>query len=112
MKKQQMRDVFVCDHCGTTRDWHMDVCLACGVMHCTDCQKTQGHEYPHALHVCGSGDGYYCNACDTKLLRDGSDKRHAAYVRIATLRTEAQAWNKDFRARQEAAEKALADLAV
>jgi hypothetical protein len=81
-------------------------------MHCYECQKTQGHDYAHAIYVRGSGDGYYCNTCDTKLLRDGGDKRHAAYVRIATLRTEAESWTKDFTERRRAAEQALADLAV
>lgn len=112
MKEQRMRDVYVCDNCGATQDWHMDACLSCGVMHCRECQETQGHEYPHALHVSGSGDGYYCNACDTKLLRDGGDKRHAAYVRIAALRIEARAWHEDFDVRRKSAEKALADLTV
>lgn len=111
MKKQQMRDVYVCDNCGATQDWSMDACLSCGVMHCHECKKTHGHEYSHAVNFQGSLDGYYCNTCDTKLLRDGSDERHAAYVRIARLRTEVEAWSKDFRKRQEAAEKALADLA-
>lgn len=105
-KIELMQSVHVCDQCQSSQGW-VCACLGCGVEHCYDCMLVEGHKYSHGVYVGGSGDGYYCNACDAKLTKSGSDPRHTAYRRVASLRAEAEAWSVEFRKRQEAAEAAV-----
>lgn len=111
MKKTVTREVNFCDKCNAEQTYGIDACLCCGVEHCYECKKTEGRKYSHGVNVIGSGDGYYCNACDTKLDGEGSDGRYEAYRRIASLRTEAKAWCEDFEIRRKAAETLLSELA-
>lgn len=110
MKKTVAKDVHCCDACGAEQDFGMDACLKCGAEHCFNCKKTHGKEYQHGIYVGGSGDGYYCNACDTELTASGADRRHAAYQAIARLRNELKAWSEDFKRRANEAEQALENL--
>lgn len=109
MKKLELRDVYACDCCGDKVNWPTNICLNCGVMHCYDCCKTQGHVYTFEIHFsCGSRDGYYCNACDEKLLqRENFNHIHDAYVRIEKMKNEEKAWIEDFKRRQKLVESAL-----
>lgn len=110
MKQQVMQTVHVCDKCASPQVWGIDACLNCGAEHCYDCKKTEGREYAHAVHVSGSGDGYYCNDCDAKLTKEGTDKRHKMYRYVKSLRDEGKAWSEDYRRRCDLAEKQLAEL--
>lgn len=111
MKKTVTKSVSFCDKCDSEQTYGIGVCLGCGVEHCYKCKKTEGREYSHGVTVTGSGDGYYCNDCDVILLTEGADTRHAAYRRIASLRTEAKDWSVDFERRRKAAEAELAGYA-
>lgn len=112
MKKTVNKEVHFCDKCNAEQVYGFDECLCCGVEHCYECKKTEGRKYSHGVHVSGSGDGYYCNACDAKLLSSGEDKLHSAYRRVASLRAEAIAWSDGFDRRRNAAEMALSELAA
>jgi len=111
MKKTIQKQVDCCDACAK-EDTYVYACKNCGTEHCYDCRETEGKEYSHAINFSGSGDGYYCNKCDTELTRTKADKSHAAYRRIEALRNEAKAWGDDFRKRSDQAEAALKALDV
>lgn len=109
MKKIIKKEVCFCDLCKKESNYPTP-CLGCGSEVCYECQKKSGVVYPHAVHLSGSGDGFYCDKCDAKLWRNGTDKLHGAYRAVAALRTEAMAWNKDFTQRRVAAEELLKGL--
>lgn len=110
MKKTAECVIYVCDQCGAESQYRHDACKACGVEHCYACQKTHGVEYPHGVHLRGSGDGYYCKPCDAQLTKEGKDEVHSAYRAIHILRAEQEAYYTDFKRRQEIAEKRLKEL--
>ena len=100
--KSVQTEVHCCDACG--KEFLVTACICCGKEYCYDCRKREGKEYSQGVHFSGSGDGYYCNPCDAKLTASGSDKLHAAYRAVASLRIEGQAWGEDFQRRCKAAE--------
>jgi len=63
-------------------------CMNCGVVHCHNCRKTQGVVYNHRIYGCGTGDAYYCNACDALLRKQGADVLHNAYTSLGKIRKE------------------------
>lgn len=107
MKKTIQTEVTICDNC--KEQSYCESCLSCGVDHCWRCRDKCGHEYKQGLYISGSGDGYYCNACDAKMALS-DDKRYAAYRKIHELREESKAWNEDFEKRRRQAEEELAQL--
>ena len=109
MKKTIQKETHFCDACGK-EEFYIDHCLSCGKEHCYQCKKTEGREYRHGVYIMGTGDGYYCRPCDTKLAKS-KDDLHEAYQNIAKLREECDKWNADFEARKEAAEAHLRSLA-
>lgn len=109
MKATITKEVRLCDKCKAESPYP-DVCLRCGIELCHDCAKKHGHEYPHSIFCSGSGDGFYCKACDQKLAILGTDKRHNAYAAIQTLRAECESWNASFDKRRKAAEELLKSL--
>ena len=85
MKKQVMRETTFCDVCGKQTEY-VYRCNECGTEMCYSCRGANGKEYVHSVLCSGSGDGFYCNACDVKLTKSGTDKKHAAYRAVASLR--------------------------
>lgn len=106
MKKTIEKEVKFCDKCGK-EDSHPTACLACGTEMCSDCQTKYGVSYNHAVHFQGSDDGFYCNPCDVKLMAQGSDEQHNAYLAIKALRDEEDAYWANFGKRAKAAEDAV-----
>lgn len=109
MKKIVEREITVCDCCGEEAPFAAYHCGSCGTEHCYKCADREGVRYPHAVHVSGSGDGYYCRDCDKKLL--GKDELHNAYRAIKALRDESEGYWSEFKKRQAKAEKAVEDAA-
>lgn len=105
MKKNITKEVHFCDKC--EKESSTEACLGCGVELCYDCQKAHGKNYQHAVNFRGSGDGFYCNACDASFTAAGTNRRHNAYREIKSLRFEMESWNEDFKKRKEAAEEEL-----
>ena len=62
MKKTIKKEVTFCDNC--EKETYVEPCLRCGVEHCWKCKEIESVEYGHAVYFQGSGDGYYCKACD------------------------------------------------
>ena len=109
MKKTREKEVLICDGC-LKEQAYLTRCLHCNTEHCYDCKQTRGVGYNHGVHFSGSGDGYYCNGCDDKLLKDGANHRYNAYRKIRHLRMEQVAWIKDFDARVTIAERILEEM--
>ena len=108
MKKNINKEVTVCDKCG--KENYVEACLNCAVEMCYECRIKHGVSYSYGVFFQGSGDGFYCNACDDKLNKSKSDKRHNAYTSIRNLRVEHESWSEDFRQRSSDAEKRLEKL--
>lgn len=108
MKKQVTIMQAHCDQCNAAT--YTTKCLLCGKEFCYECSKTYAVKYQHAVHFSGGGDGLYCVGCDAKLLKEGKDKLHGAFVLISRLRFEEAAWYEDFKSRMNAAEEALKRL--
>ena len=106
VKKLLQKEVHFCDKCGNEYPYPK-VCMNCGVEMCHDCSVKLGNSYNHAVYFQGGGDGFYCHPCDKKLTTEGRSQQHNAYRQIRLLREEMEAWEKAFKVRQEAAEKAL-----
>lgn len=104
MKRTIEKEVTICDNCKA--ESYVSRCLSCGTEHCWRCRESCGREYHQALYISGSGDGYYCKACDAKLTQSG-DKLHAAFQKIETLQRESTAWNENFEQRRQNAEQEL-----
>lgn len=109
MKKTMSKEVLLCDLCGKEQSY-MEKCMNCATEMCYDCQKQSGRKYAHSVYCSGSGDGFYCNACDVSLTASGTNDRHKAYRAIKSLKNELHAWNEDFEKRHEAAKKHLKSL--
>jgi hypothetical protein len=107
-KKTVTIDADVCDSCGAQT--YVTPCLKCGVEHCWECKDKLGRNYSHGIHVSGSGDGYYCNPCDTELSRSGADPLHNAYVEIRQVRADGEAFYQRFKVLGEQAEAKLKAL--
>lgn len=108
MKKVIEKEVQICDQCG--KETYCHTCLHCGIEHCWECRKLHGVEYTHGVNFSGSGGGYYCNPCNFKLLAEGSDDLHNAYVLITNLRQEQKRWYSNFRAHSDKAESEVKRL--
>lgn len=106
MKKSITEEKELCDFC-EVNEASYSKCLGCGKAICYDCKKIHAKEYNHAVYFQGSRDGLYCRECDTRLIAAKTDKVHKAYRRIEALRAESKAWDEDFKARGDAAEKDL-----
>jgi len=104
MKKIVQKEVSICDHCG--KEEYTEPCLRCGIEHCWECRETQGIEYRHSVHFQGTGDGYYCRACD-KYLKEHKDILHSAYLAIKKLKNEEKEFYDDFKKRVDEAEEHL-----
>lgn len=87
----------------------MQSCTECGQHFCDDCGKTHIRTYHHSVWCQGSGDGYYCNACD-EWPRNQGNAKHSAYCKIAALYFEYKSWINDFKRRAEVAEEELERL--
>lgn len=110
MKKMVMMEVHECESCHKIDSYASSVCLDCGKEFCWECSEKNGTKYRYGIWGSGSGDGYYCKDCDIKLIESGEDKKHNAYRLIQRLQLETIAWNKDFKIRADAAEKALKEI--
>ena len=108
MKIKKEVELTSCDICGSTQCFNR--CLECGVDHCFDCRKEHGVEYKHAVYSSGTGDGYYCLACDEQLTHDGNDSLHNAYLEIYSLRQEVEQNYLSFKDRSDKAESMLKKL--
>lgn len=104
MKQSVTEEREICDFCKINPASYKG-CLSCGKAICYDCRKIHAKEYNFAVFFQGSDDGIYCLDCDTRLVEDGTNKLHTAYRRVARLRAEYKAWEVDFKARSDAAEK-------
>lgn len=102
MKRLTEVELTFCDACGK-QSW-VTTCLACHADHCWECEKVLGVLYQHGVYASGSGDGYYCAACDARLTREGTDPQHRAYRVVRALKDEAKAWGADFERRTKIAE--------
>ena len=109
MKKQVTIEQSFCDIC--EKNISHNHCLSCGKNICYDCQKVEAKVYRYSVSVycSGSGDGFYCRECDTKLIVNG-DKLHKAYRAIESLRNEEAAFYANFKARTDQAESALKNI--
>lgn len=106
MKKTITKETHICDQCGKEESY-INACVCCGKELCCECWQKHGMKYNHSVYYQGSGDGYYCNQCDKKLISNGKDKRHAAYRSVMALRKELEIWCADFKKRQEEADNAV-----
>ena len=107
MKKIMEKEVTICDECG--KEEYVEACLGCGIEHCNKCRKKCGVEYEHAVHISGSGDGYFCHECDIHPPTN-IRKLHQAYLNIRKLREESEEWYVNFGKHQKEAEAALEAL--
>ena len=110
MKKIIQKEASFCDEC--EEQIYVDSCLGCGIEHCQECREKMGVKYRHGVHTSGSGDGYYCKACDLKLSNSRVDPLHNAYLAIKNLRAEEKAWWLSFNSRSEHAEKFIEQLRI
>ena len=108
MKKTLSKEVTVCDQCN--KEAYVETCLKCGAEFCYDCRKTCGVEYPHGVYFSGSGDGFYCNKCDSELKATGVDPLHSAYLKVKYLRDENTSFARNFKARTNDAEAEIKRL--
>lgn len=109
MKKDIIKTVTICDKCMQEADYAQG-CMKCGTHICYECSKHFGKHYQHGVYILGSGDGFYCTECDAELSLDESDDLHNAYVRIQRLRSEAEEWNLEFKAKVAQAEHNVMEL--
>ena len=110
MKTTVTIEQHICDFCKENDAYKWNACLRCGKDICYDCAKTEAKEYSHGVYFSGSGDGRYCNECDTILTETRADPLHNAYKVIKTLRAEQEVWYKDFKQRSDAAENRIKEL--
>ena len=108
MRKIVEKEITLCDSC--EKESYLESCLRCGVEHCYDCKKLKGIEYTHGVRFSGTGDGYYCNECDSILFTKEHSELHSAYVRIKNLKTESRLFYADFDKRANTAEQTLSQL--
>jgi hypothetical protein len=108
MKKTKTIEIECCDIC--KGESLIQTCNSCGTMLCWDHREEYGVVYSHAVYFSGSGDGFYCKECDSKLLKSGKDKKHNAYRAVGALRTELKTWNSNFDLRKSKAEEHLQTL--
>lgn len=108
MKKTIEKEVEFCDACEA--EGYTTACLCCGKEFCYDCRKTNGVEYSHSVHCQGSGDGFYCTECDSKLKKSGADKLHRAYLKIQDLRAEEKRFWEEFKKKADLAEAEVQTL--
>ena len=110
MIKTVSKEQHFCDNCGKEQDY-IEHCVACGREFCYDCEKTEGTEYHHAVHFQGSGDGFFCNGCLSRMtVVNPSYNLWKAYLVIQSLRNEYAGFRKDFDERAKKAEENLQKL--
>ncbi len=113
MKKEMIKTVTFCDACGKEYDYAHQ-CMKCGREFCYDCKDKYGIEYPHAVRFGGSGDGFYCLACDEELRkipdRSKNTQIHQAYLKISSLRLEWKRLCEEFGCREKMVEAELQKL--
>lgn len=112
MKIKKEVDYYRCDGCSKEESF-IDRCLACGREFCFKCAQVEMIKYNHGVHFQGSGDGYYCLACDEQLptlSMHPSHKLHRAYLVIKNLRQEEELWYAHFDKRTKYAEGCLKAL--
>lgn len=107
MKTIVEEEKHLCDVCKKNEAYSWTACLGCGKDICYECRKIHAKEYTHATWASGSGDGVYCNQCDERLRKDGTDKLYNAYAVIKSLRDESKGWGDAFEIRRKSAEAAL-----
>jgi len=100
MRRKVEREITVCDVCGEVC---YDSCLGCGADHCYDHKTELGITYQYAVHLSGSGNGYYCLGCDARLRASGDDPLHSAYLKVKMLVDEVEAFHTDIHKRAEKA---------
>lgn len=101
MKKTKTIESAVCDFCGAEDCFYQ--CIECGKDICWDCRDKEGVQYPHSVKCSGTGDGYYCHACNST----SRTPLHTSYLRVRALRLESEAYWQDFRKRCDEAEKSV-----
>ena len=106
MKKIVQREIHFCDKCGLER-FHVNTCLQCGLELCYECSEYHGKRYDKSTVTFGSGDGFYCNECDSTLTSTGENKLHNAYRAIKRLKDEMKAFETDWERRSAEANDAL-----
>lgn len=111
MKKTKQIEVDICDVCGKETELAY-TCRRCDQIQCYECKKNHGVEYTHSVHFSGSGDGFYCKACDVKLTDYNTDPLHNAYRAVAALKLESKTYYEDFKNRQDEAEAEVKRLAA
>lgn len=104
-KKRKYVDYNQCDFCCSEEDCYSK-CLTCGKDVCYECKKTVGVSYEHSVFWGGSGDGFYCYACDAIT----KSKIHTAYRLIRALRLEGQGFNAEFSLKAKEANKYVEQL--
>lgn len=105
MKKKVTKTVVICDSCH--KEDYTQKCLGCGKDFCYDCQTKKGVTYSAGVFTSGSGDGFYCHACDKS---NETFAVHQAFAAIRDLRVELDRWNQDFNKRKIAAEAHLEEI--
>lgn len=103
MKKTVKREITVCDICGKEAGY-ATTCRKCGLEVCYDCEEGHMVKYNHAVHFTGSGDGYYCNKCNTELKDTGGDMLFNSYQEIRRLREKERLFCVKFKAETDFAE--------
>jgi hypothetical protein len=109
MKKTIEKEVLFCDYCGNETQYSEE-CMSCGKDMCYECSQKHGTSYSHAVYFSGSGDGFFCNPCDSELTAKGTDKRHSAYRAIQSLKLALKAEQENTKRRIELAESNLRRL--
>ena len=108
MKKKVEMDMTFCDKCG--KQDYVYTCIRCGYEVCYECRKSEMVEYTSGVHFSGSGDGCYCNNCDSILLVNGTDPLYNAYRNIKELKEENESSYLFFKNRSEQAENNISIL--
>src|ERR1700733_8696232 len=109
MKKMAQKTIHTCDKCGIEVGIP-NACMNCGKEFCFDCAQIHAVSYSPLVCCSSSDDGLYCKECDEKLTKTRTDRLHAAFRAIASLRREGEAWNRNFLQRSQAAETAVKSL--
>ncbi len=95
----------ICDFCGDENKY-TDKCLGCGKDMCYECRKIHGIKYRHAIVFSGSGDGYFCNECNSNP-PEKVRKLHSLYRNIILLSNERENFYKQFEIRSKKVEDEL-----
>jgi len=88
-------------------------CMRCGTDICLTHQPIVGKNYRHSATLRGGEDGYFCNACISKLISDPNEplrEIHEAYLGLDRLIKKINEINKEYDVLIKHAEESIQKL--